>query len=69
MAFDVEGARKAGYNDEEIANFLGKQSNFDVLGANKAGYGYCFIRQCKPNTRLWNISKYKSILRSGCYCY
>jgi len=40
MAFDVEGARKAGYNDEEIANFLGKQSNFDVLGANKAGYGY-----------------------------
>jgi hypothetical protein len=40
MAFDVEGARKAGYNDEEIANFLGGQSNFDVLGANKAGYGY-----------------------------
>jgi hypothetical protein len=40
MAFDVEGARKAGYNDEEIANFLGKQSNFDVLGATKAGYGY-----------------------------
>ena len=40
MAFDVDGARKAGYNDEEIANFLGKQSNFDVLGANKAGYGY-----------------------------
>ena len=40
MAFDVEGARKAGYNDEEIASFLGKQSNFDVLGATKAGYGY-----------------------------
>ena len=40
MAFDVEGARKAGYNDEEIAGFLGKQSNFDVLGATKAGYGY-----------------------------
>jgi hypothetical protein len=40
MAFDVEGARKAGYKDEEIADFLGKQSNFDVLGATKAGYGY-----------------------------
>jgi len=40
MAFDVEGARKAGYKDEEIADFLGKQANFDVLGATKAGYGY-----------------------------
>lgn len=40
MAFDVEGARKGGYSDEEIAGYLGKQSNFDVLSASKAGYDY-----------------------------
>lgn len=40
MAFDVEGARKAGYSDEQIADYLGQQSNFDVSGAAKAGYGY-----------------------------
>ena len=38
MAFDVEGARKAGYSEAEIAEFLGTQSNFDVKGAQKAGY-------------------------------
>ena len=38
MAFDVEGARKAGYNDAEIAQFLAEQSGFDYAGATKAGY-------------------------------
>lgn len=38
MAFDVEGARKAGYSDAEIAQFLSEQSNFDYAGATKAGY-------------------------------
>ena len=38
MAFDVEGARKAGYSDSEIADHLAKQSNFDVHGARKSGY-------------------------------
>jgi len=38
MAFDIEGARKAGYSDGEIADFLGKESGFDVAGAAKAGY-------------------------------
>lgn len=38
MAFDIEGARKAGYSDQEIADHLGKQSGFDVAGARKSGY-------------------------------
>jgi hypothetical protein len=38
MAFDVEGAKKAGYTDAEIAAHLAQQSNFDVSGAKKAGY-------------------------------
>lgn len=38
MAFDVEGARKAGYSDAEIADHLAKQSKFDSAGARKAGY-------------------------------
>lgn len=39
MKFDVDGARKAGYSDSEIADYLGGQSGFDVTGARKAGYG------------------------------
>jgi hypothetical protein len=38
MAFDIEGARQAGYSDGEIAQFLGSQSGFDVDGAIKSGY-------------------------------
>jgi hypothetical protein len=38
MAFDVEGARKAGYSDAEIASHLAQESNFDIGGAKKAGY-------------------------------
>lgn len=38
MAFDVEGARKAGYSDAEIASYLASQSNFDLGGAKSAGY-------------------------------
>ena len=36
--FDIDGARKAGYSDTEIADYLGKQRNFDVGGARKSGY-------------------------------
>jgi 2'-5' RNA ligase len=36
--FDVAGARKAGYSDDEIADFLAQQVSFDVSGARKAGY-------------------------------
>lgn len=38
MPFDVEGARKAGYSDAEIAQHLARESNFDLSGAKKAGY-------------------------------
>jgi hypothetical protein len=36
--FDIAAARKAGYSDTEIADFLGQQSKFDVAGARQAGY-------------------------------
>lgn len=36
--FDIDGAKKAGYSDAEIADYLGKQRNFDVAGARKGGY-------------------------------
>jgi hypothetical protein len=38
MAFDLEGARQAGYSDAEIASFLAPQKDFDLAGAKKAGY-------------------------------
>jgi len=38
MNFDIEAARKEGYTDAEIADYLGKTQNFDVEGARKAGY-------------------------------
>lgn len=36
--FDVEGARKAGYSDAEIADYLAPQAKFDTTAARKAGY-------------------------------
>jgi hypothetical protein len=38
MAFDVAGARKAGYSDAEIAEHLAASANFDIKGAKSAGY-------------------------------
>jgi hypothetical protein len=38
MPFDVNGARKAGYSDAEIADYLAKDQKFDAAGARKAGY-------------------------------
>jgi hypothetical protein len=38
MAFDVEGARAAGYSDAEIAEHLAKAAQFDLAGARKAKY-------------------------------
>lgn len=38
MAFDIEGARKAGYSEKEIADHLAKQNRFDAEGARKSGY-------------------------------
>ena len=38
MAFDIEGARKAGYSDAEIADQLSQRFGFDLAGAKSAGY-------------------------------
>lgn len=38
MAFDLDGARKAGYSDAEIADLLARRFNFDLAGARGAGY-------------------------------
>lgn len=38
MPFDVEGARRAGYTDAEIADHLAQQGGFDATGARKRGY-------------------------------
>jgi len=38
MAFDVEGALKAGYSEADIASYLAGQRGFDLEGARKAGY-------------------------------
>lgn len=38
MAFDVNGAKQAGYSDKEIADYLAKENKFDVTAARKSGY-------------------------------
>lgn len=38
MSFDVEGARKAGYSDREIADHLAGNAKLDTEAARKAGY-------------------------------
>lgn len=49
--FDIEGARKAGYSDAEIADHLAQQSKFDVDGARKAGYSDAeIIQHVSPTT-------------------
>ncbi len=37
MGFDLKAARKRGYDDEHLANYLGKKLDFDVGAAVKAG--------------------------------
>lgn len=38
MGFDIDGARKEGYSDDEIADHLAAQQKFDIAGARKEGY-------------------------------
>ena len=38
MAFDVQGALKAGYSPAEVADFLGSKAGFNVNAARDAGY-------------------------------
>jgi hypothetical protein len=38
MRFDIAGARREGYSEEEIAGFLAARSRFDLEGARREGY-------------------------------
>jgi len=38
MSFDIEGAKKAGYSEAEIADHLAQEARFDAPAARKAGY-------------------------------
>lgn len=38
MAFDIAGAKKAGYTDKELADYLNQNYKFDYFGAKKVGY-------------------------------
>ena len=38
MSFDVDGARRAGYSDKDIAEYLAPRRNFNIGGAREAGY-------------------------------
>jgi hypothetical protein len=38
MRFDVNAARKAGYTDDEIADYLSEQRGFDIGSARESGY-------------------------------
>lgn len=38
MNFDIEAAKKEGYSDAEIADYLSKEQNFDIESARKQGY-------------------------------
>ena len=40
MAFDVEGAKQAGYSDAEIASHLAGTTNFDVEAATRKAWSY-----------------------------
>lgn len=44
-SFDIEGAKKAGYSDAEIADHLAQQAGFDAAGARNAGYSDAEIIQ------------------------
>lgn len=38
LDFDLEGARRAGYNDDQIADALAQRAGFDSVGARQAGF-------------------------------
>ena len=38
MAFDVQGALRAGHSEEDVAKYLAEKTGFDIEGARGAGY-------------------------------
>ena len=64
MAFDVAGAREAGYSDLEIANHLSRGADFDVQGAIDAGYSPLdIISHLNPEERPLFLAQQESFLR------
>lgn len=62
--FDFEGARKAGYSDQEISSYLGESNpNFDVQGAIQSGYSPEEVNSYLSKQR--QPSRAKSILSAG----
>lgn len=55
--FDVAGARKAGYSDDDILQHLTSTRNFDVSGAVKAGYSKPEIIDHLASTPAPNVDK------------
>ena len=63
MAFDIDGAKKSGYSDQEIADYLSGKSDFDVQGALSSGYSpeeivsYLSSKEKRPeyNTALQGV--------------
>jgi len=59
MAFDIQGAKDAGYSDDEIIDYMSKDNGFDIAGARNAGYTtneiYEHLTQtAKPKSRTWS---------------
>ena len=55
--YDVQAARKAGYTDAQIADYLGKSANFDVTGARSAGYNDAdIVARLSSNARAPSMS-------------
>lgn len=52
MAFDIDGARKAGYSDTEIANHLSEGRGFDTGAARNAGYSDTEIVDYLSNVKV-----------------
>jgi len=55
--FDIDGARKAGYGDDDIIGHLTKTRKFDVEGATKAGYSKQDIIGHLASTPIVPVSK------------
>lgn len=56
-SFDVEGARKEGYSDSQIAEYLAKQSRFNLQGARREGYSDADIVAHLTGTQAKTVEK------------
>jgi hypothetical protein len=63
--FDFDGARKAGYSDDEIVDFVAKSGSFDVQGARDAGYSSREITDFLKQNFGPKDRSFKSALKHG----